>query len=118
MDTKHADADNGWLEQALKADARAHAAAYIADEGFTAALMARLPAPATLPAWRRPVIALLWLIAGGAVAAALPDLFYDVFRGLVAMLVGQPLTLSRIAVALTLLGAATWSTIVYAMRAE
>jgi hypothetical protein len=118
LDTKHADADNGWLEQALKADAREQAAAYIADDGFTATVMARLPAPATLPAWRRPVLALLWLIAGGAVAVALPDLFYDVFRSLVAMVVGQPLTLSRIAVVLTLLGAATWSTIVYAMRAE
>jgi hypothetical protein len=118
MDTTHADADNGWLEQALKADAREHAATYIADDGFTAAVMARLPAPATLPAWRRPVLAMLWLIAGGAVAGALPDLFYDVFRGLVAMVVGQPLTLSRIAIVLTLLAAATWSTLVYAMRAE
>jgi hypothetical protein len=61
---------------------------------------------------------MLWLIAGGAVAVALPDLFYDVFRGLVAMVVGQPLTLSRIAIVLTLLAAATWSTLVYAMRAE
>jgi hypothetical protein len=118
MDTNHADADNGWLEQALKADAREHAAAYLADDGFTAAVMARLPAPATLPAWRRPVLVLLWLIAGGAVAAALPDLFYDVFRGLVAIVVGQPLTLSRIAVVLMLLGVTTWSTIVYAMRTE
>jgi hypothetical protein len=118
LDTKHANADDGWLEQALKADAREQAAAYIADDGFTAAVMARLPAPAMLPAWRRPVLALLWLIAGGAVAVALPDLFYDVFRSLVAMVVGQPLTLSKIAVVLTLLGAATWSTIVYAMRAE
>ena len=118
LDTKHADADNGWLERALEADAREQAAAYIADDGFTAAVMARLPAPVTLPAWRRPVLAVLWLIAGGAVAVALPDLFYDVFRSLVAMVVGQPLTLSRIAVVLTLLCAATWSTIVYAMRAE
>jgi len=118
MDTNHADADNGWLEQALRADAREHAAAYLADDGFTAVVMARLPAPATLPAWRRPVLAMLWLIAGGAVAAALPDLFYDVFRGLVAMVVGQPLTWSRIAVAIIVLGATSWSTIVYAMRAE
>jgi hypothetical protein len=118
MDPNHAGADNGWLEQALKADAREHAATYIADDGFTAAVIARLPVLATLPAWRRPVIALLWLIAGGAVVAALPDLFYDVFRSLVAMVVGQPLTLSRIAVVLTLLAAATWSTLVYAMRAE
>jgi hypothetical protein len=118
MDTNRAHADDGWLEQALKDDAREYAAAYIADDGFTAKVMARLPAPATLPAWRRPVLALLWLIAGSAVAVALPDLFYDVFRSLVAMVVGQPLTLSRIAVAIVLLGATTWSTIVYAMRAE
>jgi len=118
MVTNHADADDGWLEQALEADAREHAAAYVTDDGFTAKVMARLPAPATLPAWRRPVLALLWLIAGSAIAVALPELFYDVFRNLVAMVVGQPLTLSRIAVVIILLGATTWSTVVYAMRAE
>ena len=119
MDTDRADTEDGWLEQALKADAQAHAAAYVADDGFTAKVLARLPAPAVLPAWRRPVVALLWLIAGGAVVALLPDLFYDLFGGLVALLVGQPmLTWSHLAVALMLLGAATWSTLVYAMRAE
>jgi hypothetical protein len=116
MDTN--DADDGWLEQALVADAREYAAGYVADDGFTAAVVARLPVPVTLPAWRRPVVVLLWLITGGAVATALPDLFYDVFRGLAALVVGQPLTWSRIAVALTLLVATLWSTIVYAMRAE
>ncbi len=74
MDTDRAQSDDGWLEQALKADAQG--AAYVADDGFTAGVMARLPQPATLPAWRRPVVALLWLIAGGAVVALLPDLFY------------------------------------------
>ncbi|OLC65806.1 MAG: hypothetical protein AUH79_07005 [Betaproteobacteria bacterium 13_1_40CM_4_64_4] len=118
MDTNHADADDGWLEQALKADAREHAAAYVSDDGFTAKVMARLPAPATLPAWRRPILALLWLIAGSAVAVALPELFYEVFRSLVAMVVGQPLTLSLIAVVIILLAATMWSTIVYAIRAE
>jgi hypothetical protein len=119
MDTDRADTDDGWLEQALKADAQAHAAAYVADDGFTAKVMARLPAPVVLPAWRRPVVALLWLVAGGAVVALLPDLFYALFGSLVALLVGQPmLTWSHLAVALMLLGAATWSTLVYAMRAE
>jgi hypothetical protein len=119
MDTDRADTDDGWLEQGLKADAQAHAAAYIADDGFTAKVLARLPAPAVLPAWRRPIVALLWLIAGGAVVALLPDLFYALFGGLVALLVGQPmLTWSHLAVALMLLCAATLSTLVYAMRAE
>ena len=117
MDTNHADAED-WLERALKAGAREHAAAYVSDDGFTAKVMSRLPAPATLPAWRRPILALLWLVVAGAIAMALPELFYDVFRSLVAMVVGQPLTLSRIAVVIILLAATTWSTIVYAMRAE
>ncbi len=107
-----------WLEHALRAEASDCAAAYLADDGFTAGVLARLPQPAALPAWRRPVLALLWLVAAGATAAALPDLFYDVFRALVATVLAQPLTLPRIAVALTVLGAVTWSTIVYAMREE
>src|SRR5262249_18343500 len=67
------------LEQALRVDAREHATAYLEDEGFTARLLEQLPRPAALPAWRRPVVALLWLIAAVGAAAALPGLFYDVF---------------------------------------
>lgn len=118
MDTTPTDTDDGWLEQALRADAREHAAAYVAEDGFAASVLSRLPAPPTLPAWRRPVVVMLWLFAGGAVAALLPDLFYAVFRGLAAMIVGQSLTWSNIAAALLLLGATTWSTIVYAMGAD
>jgi hypothetical protein len=119
MDTDRVASDDGWLEQALRADAQSHADAYVADEGFTAKVLAQLPRPAALPAWRRPVVALLWLIAGGAVVVLLPDLFYALFSGLVALLVGQPmLTWSHLAVALMLLGGATWSALVYAMRTE
>lgn len=118
MDTTHTDSDDGWLEQALRADAREHASAYVADDGFTSAVVARLPAAVALPAWRRPVVVLLGIIAGGAVAALLPDLFYALFRDLAALLVGQSLSWSNILAALLLLGATTWSTLVYAMRAE
>jgi hypothetical protein len=118
MDIKQADANFDWIERALETDAREHADAYVADDGFTSAVMARLPERAVLPAWRGPVLALLWLIAAAAVVVALPDLFYDVFRGLVAIVVAQPLTWSRVAAAVLVLGALTWSTIVYAMRAE
>jgi len=48
----------------------------------------------------------------------LPDLFYTVFQGLVALFVTQPLTWSNVAVALLLLSGTTWSALVYAMRAE
>ena len=115
MNQDLADGDDGWLERALKSDAQA--SAYIADDGFSAAVMARLPTPAALPAWRRPVVALLWLVAAGALAALLPDLFYTVFGELVTLFV-QPLTWSHIGVMLLLMGATTWSTLVYAMRAE
>ena len=115
MDEDRTHSDDGWLEQALKSDAQA--SAYVADDGFTSAVMARLPAPATLPAWRRPVLALLWLVAAGAVVALLPDLFYTVFSSLVTLFV-QPLTWSHVGVLLLLMGATTWSTLVYAMRAE
>ena len=77
-----------WLEQALRADAVEHSA-YLADDGFTARVLKHLPPPAALPAWRRPVVALLWLVLAAAVAAALPGLFYDVFRGLVATVVAR-----------------------------
>jgi hypothetical protein len=107
-----------WLEQTLRTDAREHSSAYLADDGFTARVLEQLPRPAALPAWRRPVVALLWLIATVGAAAALPGLFYDVFHGLVAAVFAQPLTLPRIAVVLAMLGAAAWSTIVYAMREE
>jgi hypothetical protein len=107
-----------WLETVLRAEAARDAEAYLADDGFSARVLGLLPPPAGLPAWRRPAVALLWLIAAGAAAALLPDLFYDVFRGLVATVVAQPLTLSRIAVALTMLGAIAWSSIIYAMREE
>lgn len=118
MDTMHTGSDGDWLEQALQADAHVHAADYIADDGFTAKLLSRLPAPAALPAWRRPIVVMLWVVAAGAIAALLPELFYTLFRDLVAVMVGQPLTWSHLVAALMLLGATLWSTLVYAMRAE
>ena len=109
--------NDDWLEQTLRADGVEHSA-HIADDGFTARVLERLPQPAALPAWRRPVVALLWLVLAGAILAALPGLFYDVFRGLVATVAAQPLRLPQIAVALAVLGALAWSSIVYAMREE
>lgn len=113
---ENVDSGDDWLEQALRADA-GHSA-YVADDGFTARVLERLPAPAALPAWRRPIVALLWLVLAGAVAAALPGLFYDVFRGLVATVVAQPVGLPQITIALGLFGALAWSSIVYALREE
>lgn len=108
-----------WLDAALRADAQEHAAHYIADAGFTAKLIGRLPtAAATVPQWRRPVVALLWLALGTAAAVALPGWLDEVFRRIVDLMAGHPPTVTTVAAAITLVGALSWSAIVYAARAD
>ena len=110
--------DDDWIERALDEAGREHRAEYISDDGFSASVVSRLPEPFALPAWRQPVIALLWLFAGIAVIVTLPGLFDQVFRGAVAMLVGHHLRLADIGMAIIVLGGVTWSALVYAMRAD
>ena len=107
-----------WLEAALRADGAARRSEYIADDGFTASVVARLPVAATAPAWRRPTLVLLWLGAGIAALMAVPGLFDDTFRSSVAMVVGHRFGVADIAVLLGMLGVATWSSLIYAVRAE
>jgi hypothetical protein len=107
-----------WLDAALEEAAHEHRAAYVADDGFTANVIDRLPAMPTLPAWRRPVIVLLWLLAGVGALVALPGAFDDAFRSTVALLVGRPLHLTDVALLLALCGAAAWTSLVYAARAN
>jgi hypothetical protein len=49
---------------------------------------------------------------------SLPGLFDQLFRGVMAVLVGHRLGVPDVAVALVLFGGATWSTLVYAMRSD
>jgi hypothetical protein len=115
----HVDKSNDeWIERALDEAGREHRTEYISDDGFTASVIARLPEPLTLPAWRRPVIAVLWLLAGLAVMVSLPGLFDQAFREAVAMLVGHRLGLADVVMAVTMLGAITWSALVYAIRID
>lgn len=107
-----------WFERALVEAGREHRAEYIADDGFTASVVSRLPAPFTLPAWRRPVVALLWILGGVVVSISLPGLFDQLFRGVMTMLVGLRMGLVDVAMALIVLGGITWSTLVYAARSE
>jgi len=118
MGTNRTSAGDDWLERALAADAAEHAPAYVADDGFTARVLTRLPQVAALPAWRRPVVALLWLAVAVAGVAALPVWFDSAFRGAAALLVGHRFALTDIALLLTVLCAGTWSALVYAARAE
>lgn len=97
-----------WLERALLEDAREHRASHVDEDGFTARVMAALPAPVAAPRWRKPVEWALWGVAGTAIAAALPGLATDVARELYRVLAGQPISLVHVAAALAAIGAATW----------
>ena len=67
-----------WLDALLVQDALE--SPYIDDAGFTTTLMQRLPSPAALPAWRKPIVMLLWLVAGVLVAVMLPQAIQDLAR--------------------------------------
>src|SRR5215475_13534748 len=118
IETHAAPAGDDWLDDVLRADAAEHGAAYIADDGFTARVLEELPRPAALPAWRRPIVALLWAVVGIAVAMALPIWFDDVFRGAAALLFSHRFTVSDLAIVVATLGAMTWSALFVAARAD
>lgn len=68
--------DDDWLDQLLREDARAH----VDDDGFTAALMTRLPARnAARMRWRRWLPALLAGVAAWLAVGVMPgsDVFLD-----------------------------------------
>lgn len=94
-----------WLDQLLADDARQHRDVYIADDGFTAATMAALPAPATAPAWRKPFVVTLWGIAAVAIALSMPSIVMDVVREAYRLLAAYPVSLSGMAGAAFAIGA-------------
>jgi hypothetical protein len=112
------DAGDDWLDDMLRDAGREHRADYLADDGFTQRVMAQLPEPATLPAWRRPAVALLWALGAGAVMLSLPGLFEQLFRGAMAVLTGHRVGVPDVAMALLLFGGVAWSTLVYAIRSD
>ncbi|HXX86318.1 MAG TPA: hypothetical protein VEN29_20360 [Casimicrobiaceae bacterium] len=107
-----------WLEQALRGEGHEHRSVYIADDGFTAAVVARLPRPVTVPAWRRAAVVLLWLCAGVAALLIVPGAFDQAFRATLGMIVGQHWGLADVAGLLMLFAAMTWGAVVYAMRTD
>ena len=111
-----ADAKDDWLEATLRADGQAHRTEYLDDAGFTARVMTALPAPAALPAWRRPALMLLWALAGLGMALALPGVVVDVTYDVLRLIVGQSVSLSGIGAALVAMAAATWAAAAFVLR--
>jgi hypothetical protein len=111
-----ANADDDWLDGLLREDGREHRATYIDEGGFTARLMAALPAPATLPAWRKPALTGLWAAAGIGIALALPGTVVDVAHEVLRVVIGQPVSFTGIAAGVVALGAATWAAAAVALR--
>jgi hypothetical protein len=111
-----ADTHDDWLDSALRAEGRDHRAAYLDDAGFTSRVMAALPAPAALPAWRRQALTALWAAAGLGIALALPGTVFDVAHDIMRVIVGQRVSLVGIAAGLATLGVATWAATAVALR--
>jgi len=109
--------DDDWLDTALAADAREHGA-YLDDQGFTARVMAALPAPVALPRWRKPALVALWGAAAIGTATALPGVALDVGREAFRLLAAQPVSLPQIAAVLAAIGVGTWSAAVWALRSD
>lgn len=104
-----------WIDGLLLRDS-SQAADYIADSGFTVRVMEQLPAARALPAWRRPAIIALWLVAAALAAIALPGVAVDVARATYRVFAALPFSLSSLAFAIVALGAATWTAAVFALK--
>ena len=110
------DTPSDWVDRLLTHDAHEYAQNYIDDAGFSAKVMQQLPAPAALPAWRKPAATLLWAAAGLGLAFTLPGAALDVAREAFKLFAAKPFSLSEIAAVLAVLGMGTWTTVIVAWK--
>jgi hypothetical protein len=110
--------DNDWLDVALRETGRDHREEYLPDAGFTARVMGALPAPPTLPAWRKPVLALLWATAGVGLALALPGAVAETALETLRVLGEQRVSFTGIGAGLAALAVATWAGAAYALARD
>jgi hypothetical protein len=106
-----------WLDDVLRDDANAQREGYVDDAGFTASVMASLPAPvSSAPPWRAPVVATLWGVAVVASMFALPGAAIDFGREAFRWLAAQPFSLPQVAALLAAAGLATYAGAALALR--
>ncbi|MEP7183823.1 MAG: hypothetical protein ABI886_16715 [Betaproteobacteria bacterium] len=107
-----------WIDVALRADGVVHKSDYVDDDGFTARVMSALPAPATLPAWRRPALAVLWGLAAVGIAFALPGAMMDVARVVLRVVGSLPISLPGLTAGVIALAAMSWAAAAFALRSD
>ena len=115
-DAPRQDMSPDWLDRLLADDASADARAYIDDAGFTAQVMAQLPPPAGLPAWRKPVVTALWATVGLGLAFTLPSAGVDVAREAFKLFAAKPFSLSEALAVVALAAAGIWTTAIVAWK--
>ena len=113
-----AEREDDWLERALRDDAVEQRAAHVDDAGYTARVMAALPAPVALafPRWRKPLEWALMGIAGTAIAATLPSFATEVARELFRLMAAQPIVPTHVLAALAAMGVATFGGAAFVLR--
>ena len=110
------DTPRDWVDRLLADDAHDYAQSYIDDAGFAAKVMQQLPAPATLPAWRKPAATLLWAAVGLGLAFTLPGAALDVAREAFKLFAAKPFSLSEVLAVIAIAGAGMWTTAIVAWR--
>jgi hypothetical protein len=114
--TSQAPAD--WFDALLAEDGVEHRGDYIGDDGFTARVMHRLPPAVTAPAWRKPAVVTLWLVAAALIALVLPGTAYEVAREAIKLFAARPFSLSTLAFVVVAFGVATWTCAALALKRD
>ena len=107
-----------WLDALVLGEGAEERAGYIADDGFAAGVMQKLPAPVTAPAWRRPIVVALWLVAAAIIATMLPGTVLDATREVVRLFAAIPFSLSTLAFGIVAVGIAMWTATAVALRRD
>jgi hypothetical protein len=113
------DAGDDWIDVLLRTDGREHRADYVDDDGFTARVMAALPAPASaLPAWRKPAVAGLWAVAGVGIAFALPATVSEVAHDVMRAILAQRVSVAGLGAAFVVFLGSAWTAAVLVLRSD
>ena len=108
--------DDDWLDAAL----RAQRPPPVVDDGFTARVMSALPPVATAlaPAWRKPMVAVLWTLSVIGIALSLPGVTQDLVRDAYRICTAYPVSLPQLAIALGAAALVMWTVTGYAVRSS